>query len=132
MWGKLLSVFKGKDSEGQDSRPTNQRHASTPSDPFGDDETENTNPPSSEGRDDPGVRLHHSLEQALGRGSRDEDAIDAEDDDEAEEVPSRHQTLEENIELARELSQELEHQAEELRRSASSKDHTGARSDKSQ
>ncbi|KIW22714.1 uncharacterized protein PV07_10981 [Cladophialophora immunda] len=129
MWDKLLSVFKGKGGEGEKSRPVNRRHLSTPSDPFGDS-TEEANPPSREDREDSGVRLHHSLEEALGREPRGEDALDAEDDE--EDVPVRHHTLEENIELARELSQELERQSEELRRSSTSNDHTAARSAKSQ
>ncbi|KIW90143.1 uncharacterized protein Z519_09575 [Cladophialophora bantiana CBS 173.52] len=119
MWGKFLSVFKGKGP----ARPSNRRHSSTPSDPFGDEEE---TPPSSENREG---RLHHTLEESLGRNPRDEDALDAEDD---EDVPIRHHTLEENIELARELSQELRRQSEELKQSSGNKEHAGGRSDKSQ
>ncbi|OAP63973.1 hypothetical protein AYL99_03200 [Fonsecaea erecta] len=133
MWGKLLSVFKGKSPEGHASRPPNQRHSSTPADPFGDDvaeDEEESTPPSSENRDDSVVRIHHSLERALGRDSRDEDTLDAEDDD--DNVPLRQRkTLEEDIELARELSQELQRQSDELTRRSRTNERVSASTDKS-
>ncbi|KIW90989.1 uncharacterized protein Z519_08772 [Cladophialophora bantiana CBS 173.52] len=113
MLEKLLSLFKKKDSGGKSSHPTKPRR---PSDPYSG-LSEVAVPPPIQNRDESEVFLHHTLEESLRRISRGQE-------NEAEsgasgDVLIRHHTLEENIKLARELSQELRRQSDELRRRSS-------------
>ncbi|KAK5020436.1 hypothetical protein LTS07_011541 [Exophiala sideris] len=112
MWEKLRAFFKWD----RPSQPSKHRRQS---DPLGN-LSELAAPPPIENREDSTIYRHHTLEENLERNSRGED-IDAEDGE--EDILVRHHTLEENLALAKELTQEMRRQSQELRRLSSDHDH---------
>lgn len=109
MWEKISSLFQHRDSGERQSHHSRQRRQS---DPLGN-LSELSVPPPVENRSDSKFYRHHSLEENLRRNEQGEEN---EFEDDGGDVIVHHHDLEDNLELAKELSKELRKQSQELRR----------------
>lgn len=112
MCAGILSLFKRNSHNEKKQKSHRQRHGSNSLDGL----SELAVPPPVEHRNDGLIHRRHSLEENLAKVSRGEDVDD--DDAEDEDILVRHHTLEENIELAKELSAEINRQSQEAKSEA--------------
>ena len=115
MFARILSLFKHRRHSSKSSQGTADRDSSATRQQSRDPLaalSELAIPSPIQNRKDAAVYTHHTLEENLRKISHGDDP-DAEDQ---EDILVRHHTLQENLELAKELSQEIRRQSEELRR----------------